>query len=270
MDSTVSRTGRRAALRLMGRATALLAAAGGGGPAAALAAEAAPPSPAPGLTTGQLGELAVRLTAAPRRRGFQTVPFMLTSTDSWDQEAADDVLAYRYRSRQMWEVTELSAPWPNLMREATNAQVFAHGNTEFLAVGAVHGTAHLALFDQPTWDMYDLAALTDGKLAANSLIVEKPGVSVTDGLQDLDGFYGPANNNILSLQRRGAVFLACHDSIHAIARKLHGLPGFAATPADAIAADLTNGLIPGVVLVPSMVAFLVELQRAGFSYAKAA
>jgi intracellular sulfur oxidation DsrE/DsrF family protein len=194
---------------------------------------------------------------------------MLTSADSWDQEAANDVLAYRYRSRQMWEVTELSAPWLGLMREATNGQVFAFGNPDFLPVAAVHGTAHLSLFDQPTWDRYKLAGLTDGKFAANSFIVEKPGVSPADDLQDLDGFYGPANNNIISLQRRGAVFLACHDSIHAIARKLHGDPEFATTPADAIAADLTNGLIPGAVLVPSMVAFLVELQRAGFTYAKA-
>lgn len=266
MDSIVLPTGRRTALRLMGQATTLLAAAGGG----AGLAVAAQPSQAPTLTTGELSQLAVRLAAAPRRRSFQTVPFMLTSPDSWDQEAANDVLAYRYRSRQMWEVTDLSAPWLGLMREATNGQVFALYNPEFLPVAAVHGTAHLALFDQPSWDRYKLAALTGGKFATNSFIVEKPGVSEEDDLQDLDGFYGPANNNIISLQHRGAVFLACHDSIHAIARGLHGMPEFAATPADTIAADLTNGLIPGVVLVPSMVAFLVELQRAGFTYAKAA
>jgi intracellular sulfur oxidation DsrE/DsrF family protein len=266
MDSIVSPTGRRTALRLMGQATALAAAAGAARPAAAGAQQPSAPTPA----MGELGELAARLTAAPRRRGFQTVPFMLTSPDSWDQEAAGDVLAYRYRSRQMWEVTELSAPWLNLMREAINGQVFALGNPEFLPVAAVHGTAHLALFDQPTWNRYKLASLTDGKPAANSFILEKPGVSAADDLQDLEGFYGPANNNIPSLQRRGAVFIACHDSIHAIARRLHGIPDFASTPADVIAAELTNGLIPGAILVPSVVAFIVELQRAGFTYAKAA
>ncbi|MGO4722187.1 MULTISPECIES: thiosulfate dehydrogenase [unclassified Inquilinus] len=266
MNSIVSPTGRRTALRLMGQATAFVAVAGATRPIAAGAQQL----PAPTLTMGELSELAVRLTAVPRRRGFRTVPFMLTSPDSWDQEAAGDVLTYRYRSRQMWEVTELSTPWLNLIREAMNGQVFAHGNPEFLPVAAVHGTAHLALFDQPTWDRYKLAGLTDGKPAANSFILEKPGVSAEDDLQDLEGFYGPANNNILSLQRRGAVFIACHDSIHAVARRLHGIPDFAATPADVIAADLTNGLIPGVILVPSVVAFMVELQRAGFTYAKAA
>jgi intracellular sulfur oxidation DsrE/DsrF family protein len=252
----------------MGQATVLLAAAGAVRPAAA-AAEAAQQPPASILTTGLLSELSTKLAGIPRRRGFLTVPFMLTSTDLWDHDAAGEVLAYAYRSRQMWEATDLSVAWLSLMREATNGQAFALGNPEFLPVAAVHGTAHLALFDQPTWDQYKLAGLTDGKLDANSFIVEKPGVSAGDDLQDLEGFYGPANSNIVSLQRRGAVFLACHDSIHAIARKLHDNPEFAATPADTIAADLTNGLIPGTVLVPSMVAFLVELQRAGFTYAKA-
>ena len=46
------------------------------------------------------------------------------------------------------------------------------------------------------------------------------------------------NNNIVSLQRRGAVFIACHDSIHAIARAVHANPAFSANSADKVAADL--------------------------------
>jgi intracellular sulfur oxidation DsrE/DsrF family protein len=61
--------------------------------------------------------------------------------------------------------------------------------------------------------------------------------------------------------------VACHDSIHAIAR---GLQAKAMKDPDVIAADLTNNLIPGAVLVPSVVAFLAQLQRAGFTYAKGA
>ena len=40
------------------------------------------------------------------------------------------------------------------------------------------------------------------------------------------------------------------------------------TVRDALAADLTNHLIPGVVLTPGAVATLPELQQAGFYYAK--
>jgi intracellular sulfur oxidation DsrE/DsrF family protein len=168
----------------------------------------------------------------------------------------------------MWECTELAAPWINLMREAISGQVFSHNNPDFLAVAAIHGSAHLALFNQIAWDRYKLAQLVDGRFGTNTFIIEKDGVSPEDDLQDLNGFYGPRNNNILSLQRRGAIFLGCHDSIYAIALKVHGLADYVAIPAEVIAADLTNNLIPGTVLVPSVVAFIVELQRAGFTYSK--
>jgi hypothetical protein len=266
MNSTHPQTSRRSALRVIGQAAALLAAAASPAMAAAKAPEQQSSATVP--SAGALNALGQRLANAPRRRGFQTVPFVLTSPDLWDHEAAAEVLAYKYRSLQMWESTELAAPWINLMREAINGQVFSHGNPDFLAVAAVHGTAHLALFNQAAWDKYKLAELTGGKFSSNSFIIEKAGVSANDDLKDLEGFYGPANNNVISLQRRGAVFIGCHDSIHAIARKLHGLSNYAEIPADTIAADLTNSLIPGIVLVPSVVAFLVELQGAGFTYAK--
>jgi intracellular sulfur oxidation DsrE/DsrF family protein len=94
---------------------------------------------------------------------------------------------------------------------------------------------------------------------------EASGVSPLDDRQKTDGFYGPGNSNIVSLQRRGAVIVACHDSIHAIAR---GIAAKRGDDPDIIAADLTNNLIPGAILVPSVVAYLIELQHAGFTYAK--
>jgi intracellular sulfur oxidation DsrE/DsrF family protein len=242
-----------------------------GGGAVAIAAAASLPAEAAVAVSSQgkdLAALTARLAATPRRRSFEWVPLIVTDKQDWDHEAAALVLAYRARSLQVWEPTELAGPWPALMREAMNGQVFALGNRDFLPVAAIHGLAHLALFDQALWDRYNLAKLTGGKFAANSLIVESPGVAPEDDLEKPTGFYGPANNNIRSLQRRGAVLVACHDSIHAIARMLQGDPDFAARPADMIAADLTNGLIPDAVLVPSVVAFLVELQRAGFTYSK--
>lgn len=222
----------------------------------------------PAASQGALSKLGRTLSALPRRREFQTVPFLLSDKRLWDHEAADALLSYD-APRQMWEPTELAAPWLNLMRESVNSQIFSHGHKEFLAVAAIHGEAHLALFSQAAWDKYKLAAKTGGKFALNTLIVERLGVSPNDDIQSLDGFYGPNNNNIVTLQKRGMVFVACHDSIHAIARGLHAAPEFASVSADVIAADLTKNLVPGVVLVPSVVAFIAELQRSGYSYAKA-
>jgi intracellular sulfur oxidation DsrE/DsrF family protein len=256
---------RRALFQTLGGAAALAATVN---LAPARAAQAMPA--AASIGGGRLVALGRQLAAAPRRRGFASVPFMIDRADLWDNEAAAALLSYGGGPRQVWENTEIAAPWLNLMREAVNGQVFAHGHPDFVAVAAVHGTAHLALFTQPMWDKYDLAASTGGKFARNELAVEKPGVSPSDDRQNVSGFYGPTNNNIISLQRRGVVFVACHDSVHAIARGLAAKAGAASADPDLIAADLTNNLVQGAVLVPSVVAFLVELQHAGYTYAKGA
>lgn len=254
---------RRSALQALGQGTLALSLAG------ALASQATA-DPAPAVPSqGTLSSLAHTLAVLPRRRGFQTVPFILNDKKFWDHEAADALLSYNAPQRQMWEATELAGPWLGLMREAVNGQVFAFGHQDFLAVAAVHGGAHLALFGQPAWDKYKFATKTGSKLSSNTFIVERPGISPNDDIQNLDGFYGPNNNNIITLQRRGMVFIACHDSIHATARGLHATAELSDVSADEIAADLTNSLVPGAVLVPSVVAFIAELQRAGYSYAKA-
>jgi intracellular sulfur oxidation DsrE/DsrF family protein len=258
-------TSRRAALRTAGAAMTIAAignasAASGPDGGARSARSAIPPA------ARSLSALTDRLAAIPRRRRFTAVPFLVDNRDLWDYEAAAELLAYNGGPRQVWENSDIAAAWLGLMREATNGQVFAHGHPDFLAVSATHGTAHLALFSQEMWDKYDLASHTGGAATSNRFILEKAGASPADDRHDINGFYGISNNSITALQQRGAVFVGCHDSIHAIARGLHKPD--TDVSADLIAADLTNNLIPGVVLVPSVVAFLVELQRVNYTYAK--
>jgi hypothetical protein len=62
------------------------------------------------LPVETLAELSQRLASAPRGREFSSVPFVLTSRDMWDHEAASEVLSYKFRSLQMWECTDLAAP----------------------------------------------------------------------------------------------------------------------------------------------------------------
>jgi hypothetical protein len=267
MSDTLQGPKRRDALRMIGWATLSLGALLPHRHVAAKEASSLRTSAASG-GAAELGELGRRLAAAPRRRNFDSVPFMLTDRQYWDHEAATEVLSYQPAARQLWENTDVAGPWPGLMREAMNGQVFGNGNPNFLAVSATHGLAHLALFSQPMWDKYNLPSLAGPKFPKNTLIVEKAGASHTDSVEDVGGFYGPANNNVISLQRRGAVFIACHDSIFAIARMLQ-----TSNPADigsvnAIAADLTNNLIQDAVLVPSVVSFMVDLQSKGFTYSK--
>ena len=71
------------------------------------------------------------------------------------------------------------------------------------------------------------------------------------------------------LERRGAVFTACHNAIWELAGQLLATnvnPDHLSH--DQLAADLTNHVVPSVIVTPGAVATLVELQHAGSTYGK--
>jgi len=84
------------------------------------------------------------------------------------------------------------------------------------------------------------------------------------------GAFSPHDNSIPALQRRGPWSSSPVITPYGSLRR--GLIATEVTPDelshDALAAELTNHLIAGVVLTPGMVGTLPELQRSGFNYAK--
>jgi intracellular sulfur oxidation DsrE/DsrF family protein len=217
-----------------------------------------------------LRELTERLSRATRRRDFKTVPMILSSPDQWDHEALAEVIAYRPKPKQVWDNTEIGSPWLNLMRNSLNAQIWSFKHTDFLVVSATHGTAHLALYDQNIWDKYQLTKLAGDKFKTNTLIEEKKAQSTNAAsYEDPVGAFSAEDNSITALMKRGVVFMACHNAIW---EQAAGLIKADVNPDklshDAITAELTNHLIPGVVLTPGAVGTLPELQQAGFYYAK--
>jgi intracellular sulfur oxidation DsrE/DsrF family protein len=210
------------------------------------------------------------LAAAPRRRDFKSVPMILESADFWDAAALRLVLSYKGEPKQSWDNTDLTGPWLNVMRNSMNAQIWGFRQPDFLCVSATHGPAHLALYDQATWDKYQLGKIAGGNIAGNTFIA-LPDASAHDpaDFQAADGAFSAKDNSITALQRRGVVFLACHNAIWELAERL------ATTGQNPdhlnvseIAAELTNHLIPDVVLTPGVVGTLVELQRVGFAYSR--
>ncbi|MDT7953543.1 MAG: transcriptional initiation protein Tat [Acetobacteraceae bacterium] len=263
-------TNRRDALRSLG--VGLAAAGWAGAAAAAPAAQANPADATPSLQpqgAATLHALTAALARAPRRRAFKTVPMILDHPDQWDAEALDAVLAYRGTAKQAWDNTDLHGPWLNLMRNAMNAQIWSFRHANFLCVSATHGLAHLALYDQAMWDKYQLAKMAGNGVTANRFI-DMPAAAAHDpkDFEAADGAFSPKDNSITALQRRGAVFLACHNAIWELAERLAAgaNPDHART--DAVAAELTNHLVPGVVLTPGAVGTTVELHRAGFAYSR--
>ena len=243
----------------LGVGTALLAA----GPSRAATTERIIP---PGAR--KLSELAGRLRRAPRRRDFKTVPMILEHPDFWDDEALKEIIAYRGTYKQVWDNTNLAGPWLNLMRNSINAQIFSFGHKDFLAVSATHGTAHLALFDQSMWDKYELAAIAGAKFKTNTLAMPKPAPTAFAQSEDPNSVFGADGDTIPTLQERGVIFLACHNAIWEVTAKLIASgknPDHASR--EAVAAELTNHLIDGVVLTPGIVATIPVLQQVGFHYA---
>ena len=232
--------------------------------AAQATADAAAPAGAAGLAL-----LKQRLRQAPRRRAFKTVPMIFNRKDQWDHEALSEVIRYRGAYKQVWDNKDLGGPWLNLMRNALNAQVWSFEHPDFLVISATHGSAHLALFDQAAWDKYALAKSAGDKFTTNSFIVDTPAAaSDAAEYEKADGVFSAKDNSIVALQRRGAVFLSCHNAIWEVAEKLlsAGQNPDKLTH-EALAADLTNHLTPGVILTPGAVGTLPELQQAGFHYA---
>ncbi|WP_321821928.1 MULTISPECIES: transcriptional initiation protein Tat [unclassified Burkholderia] len=260
------RDARRGALKTLGLAagTALLG--------AARTAHAATPESGTLLAGGatRLADLTRRLAAVPRRRDFKTVPMIVERPDHWDHAALMEVIGYRGGPKQVWDNTELGGPWLNLMRNALNAQVWGFGHPDFLVVSATHGAAHLALFDPAAWDKYGLATFAGTAFATNTLLAAKPAQSKDAKDHELpDGAFSSHDNSIAALQQRGVVFLACHNAIWELAERLDRANANPDNlPLDALAADLTNHVIPSAIVTPGVVGTLPELQHAGFTYAK--
>jgi hypothetical protein len=256
-------TGRRSVLRTL----ALTAVTTAINLASARAAPVESALTPPGAT--RLDALKKRLALAPRRRAFKTAPMILDRQEQWDHEALTEVLSYRPAPRQAWDNTDIGGPWLNLMRNALNSQIWSFKHPDFLAVSVTHGTAQLALYDQAMWHKYQLTRLAGDEFKTNTLMIEqKSAAADATDYEDPAGPFSGEDNSIPALMRRGVVFMSCHNAIweHAAA-----LMKFDINPDKlshgALAAELTNHLVDGAVLIPGAAGTLPELQQGGFHYA---
>jgi hypothetical protein len=239
---------------------------------ASAAAEPAAAAVRPALTppgATYLEELKMRLAQAPRRRDFKTVPMILNHPEQWDHEALTEVLAYRAARRQAWDNSKIGGPWLSLMRNALNSQIWSFDHPDFLAVSVTHGTALLALFDQAMWDKYQLTKLAGEDFETNTLIVDRKAAAADPAnFEDPAGPFSGDDNSIPALMRRGVVFMSCHNALweHAATLIKFDINPDRLSHA-ALAAELTNHLVDGAVLIPGATGTLPELQQAGFHYA---
>src|SRR5262249_27542707 len=161
--------------------------------------------------------LSQQLGSLPRRRNYNALPMILTRLDQWDSEVLDVVLAY-HGPRQLFDTTQLAGAWINQMRNTMNTQVFSLQRPDFLCVAAPHAGAALAFFTKAAWDKSQLAQPTDGAFKDNSFLGDPsfPASDVGDP-SNVGGLYSAAGNFLPTLQKRGALFLGCHNAIWELA-----------------------------------------------------
>jgi hypothetical protein len=156
------------------------------------------------------------------------------------------------------------------MRNSINSEVWSFKHPDFLCVSATHGPAQFALYDDMIWEKYNLAKIAGGNITRNSFLTP-PAAAEHDpkDYQDPTGAYSSHDNSIQSLQRRGCLFMACHNAVWELSERLITAgqnPDKLAI--DTMCAELSNHVVPGVILTPGAVGTLVELGRAGFIYAR--
>jgi intracellular sulfur oxidation DsrE/DsrF family protein len=258
--------GRRGLLKTFALTTAI-SAIGVASAAATSAAAAEPALTPPGAA--HLEALKKRLAQAPRRRDFKTVPMILDHREQWDDEALTEVLSYKPVPKQVWDNTDIAGPWLNFMRNALNSQIWSFKHPDFLTVSVTHGTALLVLYDQAMWDKYRLTQLAGDGFRTNTLIIEQKAASADPAnYEDPAGTFSGEDNSVPALMRRGVVFMSCHNAIWEQAGALikAGVNPDKLSHSE-LAAELTNHLVDGAVLIPGAVGTLPELQQAGFHYA---
>jgi intracellular sulfur oxidation DsrE/DsrF family protein len=168
--------------------------------------------------------------------------------------------------RQVYEAVAFKPSLLNNVKNSFNGLQFGYGYApaSIAIVLAAHGPSGSYAYSDEIWQRYRIGEffkLTDAAgapIVSNVFLPRK--ASLDDASPDDDkGMY--QDTSIEMLQKRGLIVLTCHTAVEEQARALVK-SGFApaGTGATAVASDILTHLIPGAIVVPSMVATLAVLQ----------
>lgn len=190
----------------------------------------------------------------------------------FDRAAFDAALGRSAQIRQLWEAVAFKPPIWNSVKNSMNGLQFGYGYPagSFVMAFAAHGPSSAYGYDDDVWRKYRIAEFlglrdADGSVpASNGYVARRAPIDPAADPDDPAGMYQDAS--ISMLQRRGLIYLACHTAIEEQARGIVK-KGFAPAGVSArdVADDMLTHLIPGAVVVPSMVATVAVLQ-ASYKY----
>jgi hypothetical protein len=221
---------------------------------------------------GNAGGLSLAAAASLSSAGKVASAQLVYSSTGWKHSEFNTLLRSSARCKQVYDIRPIGdGKFLNNIKNSLNGLEFGFGIEKGLIkiVSAMHGPSNMLNFDDYAWAKYKLGELlqvkdpeTSQPAMRNIYFPEKTGGSSdpndpSSTLQDL---------SIARLQERGVSFLSCHMATEEQSRVLvkeHNLK----QSVEEVVNDLQAHTLPGVLIVPAMVAAISLLQSDGhFTY----
>lgn len=185
----------------------------------------------------------------------------------FDEASFAKLLGRPAQIRQLWEAVAFKPAIFNNIKNALNGLQFGFGYAPSAIAMAIagHGPSSAYTYSDAIWQKYKIAEAlklndADGKpYSGNVFLAPKKPLTASTDPDDEGSIY--QDTSIESLQKRGVVFLTCHTAVEEQARNIvkNGFAPAGMTAQD-VANDMLTNLIPGAIVVPSMVAAVAVLQ----------
>jgi intracellular sulfur oxidation DsrE/DsrF family protein len=217
------------------------------------------------------------LAASGTAAAAQGIPggtHLVERRSDFDLAAFQRAVARPARIRQVYEEVAFRPAVLGNVKNSFNGLRFGFGyaaGTIAIALGA-HGPSAAYGYGEELWTKYRLGEffkLTDtsgAPIASNVFLPMRAPIDQSADPDDPAGMF--QDSSIEMLQHRGLVVLTCHTAVEEQARQLvkGGVAPAGMSAAD-VADDILTHLIPGAVVVPSMVATIAVLQaQYGYTY----
>lgn len=206
--------------------------------------------------------------------GIPTASAQLVWTASdWKLTAFHKLLNHQARIKQMYDIVQIGeGRFLNNIKNSLNGLHFGFGvpAEEIKIVAALHGPANMLNYDDYVWKKYRIGEwleITDPSTGANA---ERNIFYTSANTFDSKSAANDPNDEhslfqaktIQELQTRGVQFLSCHTAAEEQARLLAHQHKLSESPEE-IVRDMLVHIVPGVLVVASMVAAIAMLQAEG-------
>jgi intracellular sulfur oxidation DsrE/DsrF family protein len=191
----------------------------------------------------------------------------------WKIKDFDHLVNSPAHVRQVFDVTGIErGMFLNGLKNSLNGLEFGFDvpASQIQVVGALHGPANAVNYDDYVWSKYHIGEVfkvddpKTGKPAERNIFYpSKAGKDMHYASKDPDSEDSVyQDGSVQALQSRGVKFLSCHTALEEQARMLVHLLKLSESPEEVVK-DMMAHALPGVLIVPSMVASLALLQNRG-------